>query len=245
MKYSRCLRSFLLAGTFFIYTNSFCQSTDTGTVRGTTVLTFIKKDSIIIAADSKMLVEFPDTSWNSRFFKIAHYKNIFFSSAGMSLFINKRGDTLFNAASTMIEMLKEYSTIDKAIKYYNEKSVAVINSLYEANPASFDKNNILEFEVITFQNGAPYFKFWQYMVDGRINKVVALEQKGNKTLPFIHFMGNQEFALEKVSGWFASSTNHIATLIKLIKLEISNDKKHLGEPIDVITIYPNKHFRVR
>lgn len=247
--------------------NLFSQvKTDTATtevIHGTTFLAIVTKDTIWMAADTKVNNTNKRGEITSTFNKTKIFKtdNVFYAFTGVSdvtTTTKPSGITVFidtdNQMSRIIKREKTLDKIHKAIRdtFYQGltnyvRVLPLINGIAFINKY-LDKDNILDYVITSFEDGKANYhgaSFWLKSTPQGM-KVIStdLGEFTDKSKTSLIKSGYQSEIIKFLSSnptYFKTMKNIVDKLICLIKLEIDVNGRDVGFPIDAAVIYKNGH----
>jgi hypothetical protein len=233
---------------------------------GTSIVTYITKDSIWLSTDSKSATDInAKRTGYTTVCKIKEYHNVFMAMAGIPMFIYN-GKTIWDSYDEVVKELKtdtsliaSYSALVKKLgdqmtqlygSYIQNRSNAEVMDLFSVPNKVLLQATISGFNV----RHKPFHANWLYYLNGnRFNwRIMSSEQAlidGDK----IDLVDHTDISLagEKDSIWsflhspiqkeILQPKSRMDRLIYLINLEVSKDSNNVGLPINVVVIYKNGH----
>lgn len=252
---------------FIILSCNLCYS-QSGTYifkHGTSVVAFIKKDSIWLAADSKVMSTIDSSIGKpTTVCKIDEFNNAFIAIAGTPSIIYEHKifwdsyEEIKKQLKTGTSLQESYEILQKKlydqlfqiyysfIKNRSKKEVANLFSdtnkiLLQVTLSGFtERNNAFHVNWLYYLHGTEgNWSIMQYIVHALNGDVNDLGD-----LTYFSFAGQtdsiQKF-LTPSSEFFKNKMTPKQRLIFLIKLEICKNKNAVGKPINIVLINPHKH----
>lgn len=226
------------------------QSHKFSTGGGTTVLTFITPDSIIMAADSRHSRHYFDGRITiDTVCKIEHFEKIFYCFSGTSdIFYNNI--KVLNVYDILKSCMKKRVSFKHILVRFNSKLNHQIHKIvkYVGTRYFFDSlpgRSLLEIILVRFNNEVPEYNSGVYLVTGN--------NKRNLYIQFFEDLYDSGFNLNKAGyhehidsflkshpGYLESPGTTEQRLIDLIKLESIHHPLKVACPIDMIILKNNK-----
>lgn len=242
----------------FILKNSFAQILS----HGTSIIIAATKDSIWIAADSKVISQsvnnIDDIISSNNKCKIFNYSGIEYAISGTAIITNENGDTIFNADKELLASLKCTNNIFAAAADFNKKTFQSLKFVYQhlfkkMNKSSLDKwfsgnqSAILGYSLNSFSStGHPNSTNISFQLNGDKNKWEIDTLDGGKLTDFtiintmiFSFLGFTEIipSLLNSNPSFFNTGTIKDKLTELIRLEIKAHPTFVGEPISIKALY--------
>jgi hypothetical protein len=222
---------------------------------GTTILTLINQDSIIIAADSRHSTHFFDGRVIiDTVCKIARFDDIFYCFSGTSD-ISYKNNKVFNVYDILRSCLRKRIDLKHAVRKFNLKLNRQVRKMYRyVGPGYFldslPGRSLLQIVVVRFRHNTPEYIFGDYQVTGNNKKNISVQffEDLFDTRLFFNKTGYHEhidsFLIEN-PVFFSSAPTVEASLVDLIKLESTKHPQKVACPIDIIVIRNKTHDWVK
>ena len=223
---------------------------------GTTNITLVTKDSIWMAADSK--ISSPAGDSIGLFCKIVHVNNVIYTISGAYVWISTTlqdtfptsPDTLFDCYALLRQILLSTNSIDKCYERFNEIATPLLTRVFnlvknEEGQDDFSKRIDFIFEIVMagFNKDSLEYKCWNYTLKNKegIPYVISTEFPRRFAYPFVHVGGFQDGIRPKLkeNPNYITDGNIKERLTELIELSINENSKNVGLPINIIMGYKN------
>jgi len=234
----------------FLLINIEAQNNDDVSIgAGTTILTVVTKDSILMVADSRHQIHHAsgriiiDTVT-----KINNYKDIFFGIGGCRDIFSKNRK-IFDAAEILANLLKGNESFEFIETKLRDTLESELNRLIGSGYISPDmlikysiEGKFIGLSLVRFIKGNPAYLIGSFWVTKKFPVGISLEfKKLNPVVPFLNKIGRMnninEF-LEKNPSYLAELTGIYLTLVQLIKIEIKANPNSVNCPIHAVLIKP-------
>jgi len=257
---------YLLGVLFVSITGAFGQNEEFQLLHGTSILIYIKTDSILVATDSRMgnVINGVNVGYN-QMCKIKEFNNFIIAMAGVPTIIYD-GDTLWSAYNEVVNELRIDTSIVTAYNVLYSKILGKLKEYYgayikvrpQAEVDSFfnvPRKMLLEVTMSGFNvRHKPVHANWLYYMDG--------DKTNWQIVPFQRYLINGDVydpgasTVISMAGRQDSMTNYlkgpnqIHVLPKmslkdamqfLIKMEIAKDSSSVGLPVNVLLVTPKGH----
>lgn len=226
------------------------QSQNLTVGHGTTILTFISNDSIIIASDTKQSIY--DSSGNkikdTIVGKIGFTNNIIYGFANLS-FISYNNQEIFNP----YKIFNWFAIKEKPEMAFSSFNDSIIKNLKFAikqqGQQLIDLINLkggTSYIVASFLNNKPIVAIGSYYISGNIKNFEVIQKEEElSNMPFLNIRGMHDH-IDSVfinnKRFFDLSISSIYDKLNyLIKLEADNHPEIVGLPIDILILKPKRY----
>ena len=238
---------------------SHTQELESGFVlkHGTTILTYVSKDTVWIASDTKTqqidTKENKTTNITER--KIYKTNNMYYAFCGVPS-IEANGKEIYNAKSIMEKIINSGANFKEVYNRFNEAIANKLNEFLDslvkkkngknasATLAYFSKNILLEFLIVNFSGEKLNYVSKAYTFK-KINEVYSLEGKNSQFFEGeedLYMIGQREIIkpfLIKNPSYILRKSQMKERLICLINMESIGNPNNVGMPADVFVIFKN------
>jgi hypothetical protein len=244
-------KSFVLAALVLIFFDAKTQLSHISTGGGTTILTFITPDSIIMAADSRHSRHFFDGRITAdTVCKIEHFGDIFYCFSGTSDIFYKN-NKVFNVYDILKSCFRKRVSFKHILVRFNSKLNHQVRKMvkYVGPRYFFDSlpgRSLLEIILVRFHRDLPEYNSGIYMATGN--------NKRNLYIQFFEDLYDSSYNLNKAGyhehidsflshnpGYLESRGTTEQRLISLIKMEAEHHPQKVACPIDMILIKNKPH----
>lgn len=214
--------------------------------RGTIILSLITKDSIVIAADSKVtFTNLPDATIK----KIARYKNTYYSFSGFTTIRDMEGHVFYSMKDTIQSALKHNKSFEEIVialkkKFTNSIPIIYENSSQLSLEQLFPNRRFIELSLVRYNNNVPQYLFGSFYIDGpsllKCSFRFQPDDSLSHTYPLINSNGHHyavDSFLQKNPAYFKEGIT-LQKLVYLINLEAKKYPDAIGYPVDVVIIKP-------
>ena len=213
---------------------------------GTTVLTFITPDSIIMAADSRHSRHYFDGRITvDTVCKIEHFENIFYCFSGTSdIFYNN--NKVFNVYDILKSCIKKRVSFKHILVRFNSKLNRQVHKMskYVGTKYFFDSlpgRSLLEIILVRFRNDLPEYNSGMYMVTGNNKRNLYIQffedlYDSSYNLNKEGYHEHIDSFLNKNPGYLESPGTTNDRLATLIKMESKHHPLKVACPIDMVII---------
>jgi hypothetical protein len=211
-------------------------------LRATTIVALWSPEGLSLAADSRVVTNFPSTSVSAC--KITHEGSTFFALSGLVQDDSVQLDANRVARAAVREAVPIEAKINRFADAMRPDLARAVSTLEKESPADFAflkaGHPILQAVFADVQAGAPALAIVGFQLDpsGGLHEQKAVVADGSDNLgPRIIYAGQQGKIREYLRGhrdWFTSDRE--ALLRNLVELEIAENTGRVGAPVDIVTI---------
>jgi hypothetical protein len=233
-----------------IFSLSTTQAQQLNFLHGTSILTIISPDTIWMAADSKLNSSL-DPNGKYSVDKIFETKNIFYAFAEVAYLVDKKNDTLFDAAKILRNIINKKTELKYTINPFNDSIVNKLNVIINSSKYRKDtfkqkylNKQVLQAVMATFVKGKPMCFSITYMLreDNSGSLFIVPEN------PLVYEEGMEIFFLghhDEIKKFIARNPDYLINghlrekIVCLVKIE-ADSNKDVDLPITEVIFNPNQ-----
>jgi len=218
---------------------------------GTSILAYIKPDTIWIASDTRVTRK-DSTHYKDR--KIRQTNNVFYAFSELPVVLTKDDQVVISAFETMNNAIQKGKDFGSTFEIFNESIIkqwnALISQLAKFNDLAdmqmYRKKYFLQCLMVAFENGHSVYKVRRYKFDEHAFdlKIVYNDDAVPKNITPLFGLGSYQNAYKfiKENNYLMRSTHRmIEQMVLLINVEAKANPIFVGMPADVVIIYKDGH----